>query len=281
MISRYLAAYQLGYIQTVWEPFFDPGTSAVLTSDVSKAFPVPDAGLGAFAYSLETLSCFGCEKRWRTQPWLVLLFGLLTVPLALTSVILIMLQPVVVGAWCTLCLLNAFLMLIPIAFALDEVAATWQFLRYSKEKPFWRLLLQGGECRSGSSDHRSPQLDQPMWKLLRASAWGVTLPWNLTLATLLGVWLMFAPSLLPYSKAGADLVHIVGALVIVVTMLSYSEIARSARWINILLAALLLISPFLTPVPIIIGHEIGAALLLAALSIRRGPILEKADFPRS
>ena len=48
-LSRYMAAYQLGYINSIWDPFFTPGTQAVLTSDVSRGFPVSDAGLGAVA----------------------------------------------------------------------------------------------------------------------------------------------------------------------------------------------------------------------------------------
>ena len=49
-VSRYLAAYQLGYIPGVWDPFFaassplDPrnGTEDIITSWVSKAWPVSD-----------------------------------------------------------------------------------------------------------------------------------------------------------------------------------------------------------------------------------------------
>ena len=81
-ISRYLAAVQLGYIPHAWDPVFDMGTMNVITSDVSKAFPVSDAGLGAMAYTLEVLLALkGGERRWRTMPWMVLLFGLVVVPL--------------------------------------------------------------------------------------------------------------------------------------------------------------------------------------------------------
>jgi hypothetical protein len=55
LISRYLAAFQLGYIDTIWEPFFADGTVRVLTSEVSRSFPISDAGLGAVAYTLEML----------------------------------------------------------------------------------------------------------------------------------------------------------------------------------------------------------------------------------
>lgn len=55
LISRYLAAFQLGYSQTVWEPFFGEGTVTVLTSEVSRMMPISDAGLGALAYTFEML----------------------------------------------------------------------------------------------------------------------------------------------------------------------------------------------------------------------------------
>ena len=83
-----MAAYQLGYTTTVWEPFFTPGTAAILTSDVSKAFPISDAGLGAVAYLIEALMGFmGDKHRWRTMPWMVTFFGILVVPLGLVSII--------------------------------------------------------------------------------------------------------------------------------------------------------------------------------------------------
>jgi len=52
-VSRYLAAYQLGHIPNVWDPYFagsplDPqnGTEEIITSWVSRAWPVSDAAVG-------------------------------------------------------------------------------------------------------------------------------------------------------------------------------------------------------------------------------------------
>ena len=81
-LSRYLAAYQLGHIPYPWDPFFGDGTRRVLDSEVSKAWPISDAGLGAVSYMLEALSgLMGGKNRWRTMPWMVLMFGVLVVPL--------------------------------------------------------------------------------------------------------------------------------------------------------------------------------------------------------
>ena len=54
--ARYMAAHQLGHVPHAWDPFFGDGTYRVLNSDVSKAFPVSDAGLGAFTYLVEALT---------------------------------------------------------------------------------------------------------------------------------------------------------------------------------------------------------------------------------
>src|SRR5690606_22740563 len=138
---------------------FTPGTKGVLESDISKAFPVSDAGLGAFAYTLEFFSiCMGGTSRWKTAPWLVLVFGILVIPVSIVSTILIILQPLSVGTWCTVCLITAVCMLIPIPFAVGEVAASVQYLRYHKQKPFLQLLFLGGSCPGEKLDTLSPSM---------------------------------------------------------------------------------------------------------------------------
>ena len=94
LISRVLTAYQLGHINSAWEPFFagaptDPrnGAEEIITSDVSKAWPIPDAGLGAISYLLEILmAVMGGRDRWRTMPWMVTFFGILVIPLGVVSI---------------------------------------------------------------------------------------------------------------------------------------------------------------------------------------------------
>jgi len=124
LISRFLAAYQLGYTSSVLEPFFGEGTQRVLTSKVSQMWPISDAGLGALAYTLEFLMAWmGGRTRWRTMPWMVVFLFILVVPLGLTHVTLVILRPVVVGFWCTLCLAAAAVMLVTIPFTVEEVFA--------------------------------------------------------------------------------------------------------------------------------------------------------------
>ena len=51
-LSRQMAAFELQHITSFPDPFFGSGTVRVLTSTVSRSFPIPDAGLGAFAYTV-------------------------------------------------------------------------------------------------------------------------------------------------------------------------------------------------------------------------------------
>src|SRR5690606_1349977 len=80
-------------------------------------------------YVLEIVTgIIGSRRRWRTMPWLVFLFGLMIAPLGVVSITFIIIQPIVIGAWCTLCLIGAAAMLIQIPYSLDELLATSQFL---------------------------------------------------------------------------------------------------------------------------------------------------------
>jgi uncharacterized membrane protein len=141
LISGYLALYQWGFFHSVWEPFFGAGSDRVLHSGLSRMLPIPDAALGAFAYALDAVAgAIGGITRWRTMPWIVILFGLAVGPLGLVSVLLVMAQPLLLNAWCTLCLVSAVLSVIMIGPAMDEVLASLQFLKRvnNVNMPVWR-----------------------------------------------------------------------------------------------------------------------------------------------
>jgi hypothetical protein len=280
MISRYLAAFQLGYIDTVWDPFFGNGTKDVLHSTISEAFPVSDAGLGALAYTFEFLSTIqGGSRRWRTAPWMVIIFGILVIPVSLTSAILIILQPLVVGHWCFWCLVTAGLMLTGIPFAIDEVALTIQYLKRRK-KPFWNVFFKGGECKEAAEDDRSPPFDAPLSVVWKASLWGMTVPWNLALSIPVGLALMIIPKMSGIEGKLLDLNLILGAFGIMVAVISFAEHARFFRWVNVFFGAILFIASLIE-----IGQlngvmsliQLSLPIFLILLSIRRGLIREKGQ----
>jgi uncharacterized membrane protein len=137
-IAGYLAAFQLGMVEHPWDPLFGAGSRQVLTSPISDALPVPDAALGCFGYVVDMISglVYG-RGRWRTAPWCVIVFGIAVGPLGAVSLLLVMLQPLVAGAWCSLCLASAALSMLMVGPAMDEVLASVQHLR--------RVRSEGGD----------------------------------------------------------------------------------------------------------------------------------------
>jgi hypothetical protein len=245
LASRYMAAYELKHIPYPWDPFFGDGTRRVLESQVSKMFPVADAGLGAVAYTVEILMGFmGDKARWRTMPWMVTFFGILVVPLGATSIVLIILQPSAVGAWCSLCLFAAMAMLPMIPATLDEVVAMLQFMQQSRRegKSLWRTFWLGGTVEGGRSDER---LTPFSWSnpVGMFTTW-VASNWNLILSVALGVWLMFAPAILSTRQGAANSDHLLGALVITFAVIAMAEVARAIRVMDILFGAWLLVAPW-------------------------------------
>lgn len=201
-VSRYLAAFQLGYIDFVWDPFFGDQTRLVLNSEMSHSFPISDAAMGTAAYTFEFLMGFmGSPQRWRTMPWMVFVFGILVIPLGLVHIFLVISQPVVVGHWCTFCLLAAAVMLPMIPLEVDEVVAMGQFMVQAKRKQLnlWKAFWLGGDVEGEGDDDRSPALaslpEQP-GKVFASSIWGMSFPWTLVVSALLGIGLMFVPQCL-------------------------------------------------------------------------------------
>ncbi len=93
-VAGYLTLYQVDALSNVWDPFFPHGSPQVL--DLTS--PVPDAAAGVLAYASEVvLSFIGGADRWRTMPWTALAFGAVVLSGALVSVMLIVIQPTVVG----------------------------------------------------------------------------------------------------------------------------------------------------------------------------------------
>ena len=143
-MALYLSFYQMHLVDTVWDPFFPDGTRRVLTSALSRKFPIPDALLGALAYLTDVVSgAIGGVARWKTKPWIVLIFGVAVGPLGLVSILLVISQPVLVHAWCTLCLCSALISVLMISPATDELLASLQYLQRVRHqgqsvwKAFW------------------------------------------------------------------------------------------------------------------------------------------------
>ena len=285
LIARYMSAYQMGHIDTVWEPFFpgtDPasglnGTEAIITSSVSKAWPMPDAGLGAVVYALEIVMTFmGGKDRWRTMPWMVLALALLILPLGIVSIYFVIIQPIEIGTWCTLCLIAALAMALMIPYSVDEFVAMGQFLTWSRRngKPFWRSFWTGGAMEGGSDD-RAPGVLAPRSQMFAQGGRGVTYPPTLLAVCAIGIWLTFTRMTFGNSGAMANSDHLIGLLIVTFTIISLAEVARPVRFLNVPFGLWLIVAPFVLDgagSPVATWAGVATGLAVVALSLPRGSI---------
>lgn len=262
LASRYLAAYQLGHIENVWDPFFGNASERILTSSISKAFPISDAGLGALTYLLDVVAAsIGGRDRWRGLPWAVIFFGLMIIPSGITSITLVMLQPIGVGAWCTVCLFTAIVMLLMVPPAVDEVMASVQFLWRRKKAgdSFWRVFWLG-QSRQEEIEVTAPP----------AKHEGKTYPLYLCLA--LSTWLMLSPWYFSMEDPASSSAYIVASLAITFSVIALSEVARPLRLVNVPLGLWLALSGWLLAGMNMSArwHNVVVGILILVLSLPRG-----------
>ncbi|HEY0844384.1 MAG TPA: vitamin K epoxide reductase family protein [Noviherbaspirillum sp.] len=275
-LARHLTAYQLGHISAVWDPFFGDGTARIITSDVSKAWPVADAGLGAVSYLLEALSgIMGDRRRWRTMPWMVGMFGVLVIPLGAVSIFFIIIQPIMIGTWCTLCLVTAAAMVLMLPYSFDEIVAMFQFLTRARRegKSVWQVFWHGGTI-DGAGRDASPPLEPGRHHLTQLKEQARSLPMGLTVSAAIGVWLMFTRATLGTEGTLANSDHLVGSLVFTFSIAAFAEVARPLRAINMLFGAWLVVAPWLLAggsLYATVADMIAGAVLIA-LAIPRGPV---------
>ena len=286
LIARILGAYQLGHIDTVWEPFFAGsgemkgamnGTETIITSDMSRAWPIADGALGGIVYMLELVMVWmGTKTRWRTMPWMVLALAILILPLGVVSIYFVIIQPIVIGTWCTLCLIAALAMAVMIPYALNEFVAMGQFLVWAHKqgKPFWRTFWTGDGMEGGSDDTSRGLAATPREQWAQATR-GVTYPWTLLLSIAIGVWLTFTRVTFDSSGAMADSDHLVGLLVLTFTIIALAEVGRATRFINIPFGIWLIAAPWLLDgiaSPLAAWNGVICGALLIVLAIPRGRV---------
>jgi hypothetical protein len=196
----------------------------------------------------------------------------------MTSIVLVILQPVSIGAWCTLCLVASVMLLLMVSPALDEVIATGQFLLRTRRergnvwRAFWRG--EGSAAEEPEPTERRSRLFEILHSIEAFSA-----PWNLWLCALVGAWLMAAPTLLGLAGGVADSTHIMGALVVTVSVIAFAEPVRLVRWLNVLCGLWVLLTPWLLVGGTLAwqGISVASGLTLIAFSLRCGPVEDRYD----
>jgi hypothetical protein len=220
------------------------------------------------------MGAMGTASRWRTMPWMVAFFFLLVVPLGAVTIFFIIIQPIVIGTYCTLCLAAALAMLIMIPLALDEVVAMGQYMRRSVQegRPFWRTFFQGGPEPGGDVDRNYPGFSSPLTAQFADAVRGVTVPWTLAASCLAGAWLMFSRLVFGTEGALADSDHLAGAMIITIAVCAMAEVARPLRFLNLLFGLWLIVVPWLLSGAITGAalNDIIVGLIVIGLSLPRG-----------
>jgi len=202
-------------------------------------------------------------------------FGVLIVPLGVVSITFIIIQPILIGTWCLLCLIAAALMLMQIAYAFNEFVATGQFLLRRKRSgaPVLKVFFVGDTDEGKPESAQESFQKTPLCLLRDALVTGVNVPWNLALCVLIGLWVMSTRIVLGHEAAMANWDHVIGALLITFAFIAMAESARMVRFLMIPVAAALLIIPFVygvgttsTVLSLII------AVAVTALAVRRGSV---------
>jgi hypothetical protein len=216
----------------------------------------------------------GSAGRWRMMPWMVTFFFILVVPLGGVSIFFIIIQPIIIGTYCTLCLIAALAMLIMIPLALDEVVAMGQYVLRSVRagRPFWSTFFRGGSDPLSGADEKTPGFSAPPASQVVAATRGVTVPWTLLASCGVGAWLMFSLLVFGTEGAMANSDHLVGALVITVAVCAMAEVTRPLRFVNLLFGLCLIAAPWLLVdrTACAAWTDVASGLIIIALSLPRG-----------
>ena len=221
------------------------------------------------------------------MPWMVAFFGILVIPLGLTHIVLVISQPVLVHAWCAGCILAALIMLPMIPLELGEVGARGEHMIQAERRgdrggSLWTIFWKGGSAEGCTPDERTPAMaamhDRP-WQVFLSSIWGMSFPWTLSLAAILGVAMMLSPTLFGISieSIAGDIGHLGGALIVTISVICLGEVIRAGRYLNIPLGLAVAIMPWLvsgssTPYALTCS-VLGVAVM--GLAIPRGPQREQ------
>ncbi len=111
----------------------------------------------------------------------------------------------------------------------------------------------------------------------KAMIWGVLLPWNLLLSIALGLWMMAAPSVFGSSGTDAHSDHLLGALIVTISVISLADVGRAMRYLNVILAAGVIAAPWVVSGASATSrwNDVFAGVLVVLLSVRRGPVHER------
>ena len=266
LIAVYIAAFQIHLLRIVWDPVFGHASSeSVLNSGASRVLPIPDAALGALLYLTQTvLLLVGGERRWRDRPWATIASGTVALLLGFSGVVLIIIQPVVIGSWSLLCLGSALISWIILRRSAAELVAALQVIheRWARLQDWYIPPIRPPKA---IKLHREHETVSPWFR-------GIDHQWHLNTCAGLGLFTLLLPWLFGIYGVGADSISIAGALALSSSLIAMSEIARPLRLINVASGALLIFWFLGEPYHAELWIAAFVGLALCSLCLYRGEI---------
>jgi hypothetical protein len=194
------------------------------------------------------------------------------------SITFIIIQPLVIGTWSTLALIGAAAMLVQIPYSLDELVAGIEYLwrRWKKGDPLLWIFLRGG-TDDGDTSEPNDEFDRPGREVF-ADCWkgGISVPPGLGICMGVGVWLMLTRLTLGSEGQLANADHLIGALVLTVSVIATAEVGRIVRFLNMPLGLAAMLMPLIlggSLLQIVGGVVVGLALI--AFSLPRGRVRQR------
>lgn len=100
--------------------------------------------------------------------------------------------------------------------------------------------------------------------------------WAQIANTVLGIWMMVAPSVLNYGKAASNNAYIFGSLIATTAIIAIAESVRSVRWGNSIFGLWLILAPWIVDFEKAeIINDMATGILVFVFSFVKGNIKEK------
>ena len=220
---------------------------------------------------LIVLSLTGGERRWHTRPkvvfviafWLFLAIGVTLTAILLSQLSLINYQ----GVYLTIA------PVLSLSIFYDELRATWNYLTQfsSDKKKLAQMAFYGSEYYKESLfwEERSVLPFSKAWK---QAFEGISFPLNLVFTCIFAILFVQLNQSLSLSDTCRFFVNSACWFILVLSIFSFSESLRHLRWISLLFAAGILLSPVIFHLPLeakTLLSIIVTGIVFIALSIGR------------
>ncbi|WP_100934880.1 SPW repeat domain-containing protein [Candidatus Chlamydia corallus] len=198
---------------------------------------------------LVVLSLAGSERRWHTRPKIVI-----ATALALIGVIILTLLPIILHELrhdCWLCLCLTIEPAFAVVFAYDETRATLRYISQflGDKRALARASFFGSEYYKHTLSWEERTV-LPLRKAYKQAFEGISFPINQLLAIVIAAIFVKVNSTMSLPTFSKNFLNICCWFIIVLFILAFAESLRHLRWMNLIFAAAILLSPALFHIPL-------------------------------